>query len=98
MTMMMMTIPGRKLAHPHPLPRYLSPKRRHLGAAIYCVYKGPRSKQKGSTTKKKKNVTPKKPNEAGTHPIAELPLGPLGDARLVPKKTTARTYMSPHST
>lgn len=92
MMMMMMMPPGRELEHPPT--SYLGTFHPSGGtwAAIYCLYKGPRSKQKGSTRKKKKNVTPKKPDEAGTHPIAELPLGPLGDARLVPKEHN-RTYI-----
>lgn len=97
----MMVMPGMKLTH--------SPHTPYLGAwvlfpsggtwaAIYCVYKGPRSKQKRKH-EEEENVTPKKPNEAGHTPNRRAPPWPPGPCAIGSQETEiARTYMSPHTT
>lgn len=83
-------MPGTELTHSHaPLPLALFPSG-GTWAAIYCVYKGPRSKQKGRSKKKnkkkkKKLSHPRDQTEAAAHPIAELTLTRWGTRDWFPR-------------
>lgn len=88
----MMVMPGMKLAHPPtPLTWVLFPQAAALGRRSTVCTRG-RDRSKKGSTKKKEMSHPRNQTRPGTHPIAELPLGPLGHARLVPKKQN-RTYI-----
>lgn len=95
----MMVMPGNKLTHLHAPPPAL-----FLGggtwAAIYCVYKGPRSTQKGRTKKNKREKLShtRDQTKAVAYPIAELTSNPPGGCAIGSQETEhiARTYNANH--
>lgn len=99
---MMMMMPGIKLAYPPPPAPYLDVPFHPSGgtwAAIYCVYKGPRSKQKGSTIKKEEKCHTQETKRGRAHTQSQSsPMARWGMRDWFPRNTIARTYMSPQST
>lgn len=82
----MMVMPGKKLAHsPHPLGTFIPSG--GTWAAIYCVYKGPRSKQKGSTSEEEELSHPRNQTRRAHTQSQSFPLAPWGMRDWFPRNT-----------
>lgn len=88
----MMVMPGYE-ASTSPHTPYLGtlPPSGGTWAAIYCVYKGPRSKQKRKH-EEEGNVTPKKPNEAGHTPNRRALPWPPGARAIGSQETESHVH------